>query len=256
MKKIVIANWKMFLNHKETELLTRGTLKNLKKIKNLEENLEIVLCPSFISLPLVSELIKQSSLPVAIGAQDVFWQERGAVTGEVSVLTLKEINTRYVIIGHSERRQNLKETDQMVNWKIKITLKNNLIPILCLGETFQERKRGEKEKVIIRQLNKALKGVKINSKNQLVVAYEPVWAIGSGLFVEPLEAEKISQLIRKKLISLTSKDQIRLIYGGSVDERNIKSFIKQKTIDGVLIGTTSLKKEKFVGIIKKILEFL
>jgi len=251
-KKIIIANWKMSLGLKETGSLTSEILKGLKKIKNLQ-NLEIVLCPSFIALPMVKELVKNSSLPIFLGAQNVFWEEKGAYTGEVSVSMLKELGVNYIIVGHSERRDYLKEDDEMVHKKIRIVLDYNLIPILCIGETFEERQLGQKDYVIIKQLSTSLEGINFEKNDQLVIAYEPVWVIGSGQAVAPEEAEYTNQVIIQRLIDLFPmelvKNNFRIIYGGSVDSTNIKNFARRK-IDGFLVGGASLEALEFLKIIE------
>ncbi|MCX7778702.1 MAG: triose-phosphate isomerase [Patescibacteria group bacterium] len=252
--KIFIANWKMSISLTETENLTKEILAALKKIKNLG-NLEIVLCPSFTALPKVGELIKKTEMPICLGAQDVFWEERGAYTGEISVLMLKELGVKYIIVGHSERRNYLKEDDEMIHKKVKVILNHGLIPILCVGEKFEERQIGQKDFVIIQQVSAALDGIHFDEKNQIVIAYEPVWVIGSGQAVEPTEAEYTHRVIKQRLIDFLPIDfienNVRIIYGGSVEQNNVSDFLEQENVDGVLVGGASLKTDEFLSMIKK-----
>lgn len=251
-KRIVIANLKLGLSLKETENLTEEIIKELSQEKKLK-NLEIVICPSFPAIPRVYDLIKVSPVPISLGAQNVFWEEKGAYTGEVSVLMLKELEVSYVIIGHSERREYLKESEEMINKKVKVALAHNLIPIVCVGETLEERERSQKEKVISRQINEAFKDIEFNKNNKIIVAYEPVWVIGSGQAITAEEAENTGFFLRGKLTNLFPPDfiekNIKVIYGGSVDSKNIRDFAK-KNIDGFLIGSASLKAVEFCQIIK------
>ncbi|MFN3301834.1 MAG: triose-phosphate isomerase [Patescibacteria group bacterium] len=254
-KKIAIANWKMNLNLKETKNLTVEILDGLEKIEF--KNTEIVFCPSFLALKDVGEIIKKYTKrykwPIYLGAQDVFWEEKGAYTGEVSPLTLREIGVNFVILGHSERRIYLKEDDEMVHKKTRIALFHHLIPILCVGETLEEREDGRRDLILIKQVSYGLEGIKLGKDDKFIVAYEPVWAIGSGQAVEPKELEHAIFIIKQRLVDLFGLDLVeknfRLIYGGSVDSSNIKEFIDRK-IDGFLIGAASLKAKEFIEIIK------
>lgn len=249
-KNIIIANWKMNLGSKETETLTKDIINGLKKIKKIEK-IEVVLCPSSTAMSTINNLTSKS--PISLGAQNCFWEERGAYTGEISPAQLKELGSQYIIIGHSERRSHLKETDEMIHQKIKITLEVGLTPILCVGETFEERQRGVKDYVIINQVSKALEGLRLKTDQQLIIAYEPVWVIGSGQAVKPEEAEYINRVILQRVIDFYPlpivRNNIRLIYGGSVDHTNVAEFMKQETIDGILVGGASLKAAEFVEII-------
>ncbi|TSC95944.1 MAG: triosephosphate isomerase (TIM) [Parcubacteria group bacterium Athens1014_10] len=250
-KMIFIANWKMNLGLKETVILIKQLLGGLKKIKN---NLEIVICPSFTVLSEASKLLKKGN--IKLGSQDVFWEEKGAYTGNISPKMLKEIGCEYVIIGHSERRQYLGETDEMAHQKIKAAIKEGLIPILCVGETFEERQEGQKDYIIIKQVTKALEGISLSRGQKIIIAYEPVWVIGSGQAVKPEEAEYTNQIIKQSLIDLYPRDIVeqnfRIIYGGSVDSSVIKSFVERSVIDGVLVGGASLKTKDFIKMINKI----
>ena len=248
-KKIIIANWKMSLSQAQALALTQALLEGIKD--QPLENLELVLCPSFNALGEAGRLVAKTN--ISLGAQDCCWEEAGAYTGEVSPQVLKEIGCQFVILGHSERRKYLKESDQLINAKVKSALKNGLAPILCVGETFEERQAGNKDFVVMQQLEKGLSGVNLNNSDRLVIAYEPVWVIGSGQAVEPVEAEHTNQVIRQVLLDHFSpkaiEEQIYLIYGGSVNPENIKEFILQPTIAGALVGGASLEAKIFCSLI-------
>lgn len=247
---LVVANWKMNLKAKDRKKLVSEVIRGLRSVKDVE----VVLCPSFISLQEVGAMIRKTKLK--LGAQDVFWEEKGAYTGEVSPLMLEETNCEYVIIGHSERRKYLNETDEMVHRKLGTALEEGLTPILCVGETFEERQEGSKDYVIIRQLSGALEGIEMAKDQQLVVAYEPVWVIGSGQAVNPEEAGMVKDLIRQTLLDLFPLDivenNIRIIYGGSVDHTNVRPFLEEARLRGVLVGGASLEASEFINIVKSI----
>lgn len=229
-------------------------VSQLKKELAEVKGAEIVICPSFISLQEVGRLIKEANLK--LGAQDIFWEEKGAYTGEISPLMLEEMGCEYVIVGHSERRKYLNETEEMIHKKIRIVLKERLTPILCVGETFEERQNGAKDYVIMRQLNSALEGIKLITGQKIIIAYEPVWVIGSGQAVQPSEAGSTRDLIRQTLLDLFPADvidsDIRIIYGGSVNSANVRQFLSEARMDGVLVGGASLKAEEFIGIVKNV----
>ena len=249
---LVIANWKMNLTIKESGELAEGILK--QKTSWSAEKSAVVLCPSFESLAAVQEKLKGQAT-VALGAQDCFWEETGAFTGEVSARVLRELGCAYVILGHSERRQNLGETDAQVNLKVRAALRECLVPIVCVGETFNERQEGQKDFVVMEQVKKALDGVKLLENDRLIIAYEPVWVIGSGQAVDPAEAEHTSRVIRQVILDNDEtediKERVKIIYGGSVNPANVKSFISQPTISGILVGGASLEADKFVELIKE-----
>jgi triosephosphate isomerase (TIM) len=249
-KKIyLIANWKMQLLNKESADLAQ-VLKQEKKKKGIE----IILCPSFTALGEVGEAIEKSE--IKLGAQNVFYHEKGAYTGEISAAQLNELGVEYVIVGHSERRQYQKETDEEINQKIKIILENNLTPILCVGEKFEERQIGKTDLVLIKQITKGLQDLKLNKEQKLIIAYEPVWVIGSGQAVEPKEALHAAEVIQNLLPEFFSqeliKNNISIVYGGSVDENNVNDFIVPGVLDGVLVGGASLKADKFTKLIKAV----
>ena len=250
-KQLIIANWKMRLSLKETAVLTKALATSLNKQARAAD---LDLCPSYPALPVVADLLKGKK--IALGAQDVFWKAKGAYTGEVSGDMLKEMGVSYVLVGHSERRLYLKETDQMVQHKVATALAEGLIPVLCVGETFTERQLGQKDVVVSRQVEKALAGVVLGSKDKLVVAYEPVWVIGSGQAVTGDEAQHSARVIRQGLINLLPgkvvENQVRIIYGGSVDAGNIGDFLPASVMNGVLVGTALLDEKSFTALVKEV----
>lgn len=246
-KPLIIANWKMKLGPAESVALAKKIAKSAKK----SNGAQVVLCPGFTELAAVGEAIKGSG--VALGAQDCFWEESGAFTGEVSPKTLKEYGVEYVIIGHSERREHLAETDKMVHRKVRMLLSLGLVPVICVGETFDERQEGQKEVVIIREVEAALSGIWLNKMDRVVIAYEPIWVIGSGQAVLPEEAEHTHQVIQQALYDLLPdaavREHVRIIYGGSVDPNNVAQFVAEPTIGGVLVGGASLDSSVFSALI-------
>ncbi len=249
-KPIVVANWKMNLLLSESIKLISDFKKNLKGIKDID----IVVCPSPIALDAVGKIIFKSD--IKLGAQNIFWAESGAYTGETSIGSLKEINGQYVIIGHSERRGILGETNSMVNQKIHTCIENDLVPILCIGETHDERHEKQTDNILYRQLRACLEDIHLVGHDNLVVAYEPIWAIGTGDVVDPDEAERVFELIQQILMDIYPltivKNNVRMIYGGSVDNKNVSNFSSLKLLDGFLVGGASLKVDKFTQIVKSI----
>ncbi len=238
MRKIVIAgNWKMFKTQAESEEFLRGFLPTLEETP---QEREVVLCVPFTDLSVSSQNLHGSR--VHLGAQNVHWEEIGAYTGEISGPMLTEIGVRYVIVGHSERRQYFGETDQTVNLRLKAAQRYGLTPILCVGETKQQRDALETESVITDQLEKDL--VDVDQKN-LVIAYEPIWAIGTGYTCEAKEANRVIGLIRSQLIN----PNVPIQYGGSVKPNNIDEIMAQPEIDGVLVGGASLEPASFSRIV-------
>jgi triosephosphate isomerase len=239
-EKIVIGNWKMQLGLGKSLHLAKDLAKSFGKYPG-----SVVVCPDYASLELVSEIIKKSSLQ--LGAQNVAMQNHGALTGEVSVANLKELGVRYVIIGHSERRQLLGETDEMINLKLKTVLAAKYItPILCIGE----KTRGKSPAVVFKkQLTVALKGVKLGAGQSIIVAYEPLWAIGTGKVINVKEImaaqAAINQLLEKLYSKAIVKNNFRIIYGGSVNAQNAKTFSGLENVSGLLVGGASLKTSEF-----------
>lgn len=249
-KPLIIANWKMNLLPDEAAELALNLKKNVTG--PAAKNLEIILCPSFESLYQVSQSLEGGAL--SLGAQDVFWQQHGAFTGEVSIRSLQQLGCRYVIVGHSERRKYLNEDNETINRKVHAVLDAGLIPIVCVGEAIEERREHHQDLTVMTQVMEGLNGLSLAADGQIIIAYEPVWVIGTGQAIEPPEAERMSKVIRQALIDVLPLDQVknqcRIIYGGSVNEENIHEFLDFKLIDGVLVGNASLKLEEFNSLIK------
>ena len=238
MRKIVIAgNWKMFKTQAESLEFLQGFMPNLEQTP---QQREVLLCVPFTALNVLSKSLHGSR--VQLGAQNVHWEENGAYTGEISGPMLTEIGVRYVIVGHSERRQYFGETDATVNQRLKAAQSYSLTPILCVGETKQQRDGGETESHITNQLEKDL--VDVDQQN-LVIAYEPIWAIGTGETCEVTEANRVIGLIRSHL----TNPSVSIQYGGSVKPNNIDEIMAQPEIDGVLVGGASLEPASFARIV-------
>lgn len=249
--KYLIANWKMQLSQDESVKQALSLSKLLAK-NHVQEDIRVVVCPDFVSLSAVGEALAKS--PIALGAQDGFYEEKGAFTSQVSMRELKNIGCEYVIIGHSERRQ-LGETDAQVNKKVAAALTHGLTPIICVGETFEERKEGQKDLVIMHQVYEALHNIKLSSKQKIIVAYEPVWVIGTGQAIGSADAFYAASLIQQSLLDSfpnQTEDSFTIIYGGSVNPKNINDFMDLPNISGALVGGASLVAEDFLEIIKKI----
>jgi len=243
---IVAGNWKMNNTIAESIALAKAIKEGTTNIINGE----VIVTPTFTALFSVGETIKGSN--VSLAAQNMFYEDKGAFTGEISSGMLKDIGCAYVIIGHSERRKYFHEEDQDVNLKVKKALMAGLKPIMCVGETDDERVNGITRSVIDRQIKQGLSGV--GKIDNVVIAYEPVWAIGTGKVATPVEAEEVHQFIRGILKDLygSTADDIRILYGGSVTKDNIGDLIAMADIDGALVGGASLKADGFLGIIQNI----
>jgi triosephosphate isomerase len=210
----------------------------------------VVLCPPFISLVVASGLIKGTR--IKLGAQNMYYQNDGAFTGEVSAKMLKSVGCEYVILGHSERRQYFKETNEFINLKVKQAIANNLTPIVCVGETLEERESGVTDQIINTQVKGVLAGLTIQEIEKIVIAYEPVWAIGTGKTATPNQANQVHKLIRKlvsQLYSWAVAEKLIIQYGGSVNQQNAFELLSQSDIDGALVGGACLKTDSFISII-------
>jgi triosephosphate isomerase len=210
---------------------------------------EVVLCPPFTALAAVARVIAGS--PVALGAQDVHWEREGAYTGEISPEMLRDLGCRYVIIGHSERRQYFAETDERVNRKTGAALAGGLTPIVCIGETLAEREAGRAAEVVAGQVKGALSGLAPEQVRGVVLAYEPIWAIGTGRTATPLQAAEMHARVRRTIAELCGRDvaeQIRILYGGSVGPENASALLREPEIDGALVGGASLRADAFAAI--------
>ncbi|NLU41645.1 MAG: triose-phosphate isomerase [Firmicutes bacterium] len=244
-RKIVAANWKM--NKTVSEALE--FVDELKSSIRETEEAELVICPPFTALYPVSRAIEGTCLK--LGAQDVYYQEKGAFTGEISPLMLEDLNCAYAIVGHSERRGYFKETDIEVNKKLRALLDHGIRPIVCVGETLEQREAGQTEELVTRQVEIAFDGVGQNDVTSVVIAYEPIWAIGTGRSATGEDANRVIGLIRRTLGKIYSDEiakNVRIQYGGSVTPDNIAEFSRQPEIDGALVGGASLKASSFLAI--------
>lgn len=250
-RPIVAANWKMHKTHLEA-------IQAVQKLSYLldkedAERVEVVVCPPFTALRSIETLIDSDRLPYGLGAQDVHFEEKGAFTGEVSPGMLAALRVSYVIVGHSERRQLFGETDETVNAKVRAVFAQTMTPILCVGETLGERDAGLTEEKVVGQLERALQGVSAEDAAKVVVAYEPIWAIGTGRNALPPDAGETIGTIRQTIARLHSTelaDGVRVQYGGSVKPGNIRDFMAHPEIDGALVGGASLDPEEFALIVK------
>jgi triosephosphate isomerase len=251
MRRVIIAgNWKMNKNIGESIELANSIKRSVYDI----EEVEIVVCPPFVSLSDVHEVIMETN--VKLGAQDCYWEKEGAFTGEVSSLMLKDAGCEYIIIGHSERRQFFGETNETVNKKVKAVLKEGLKPIVCVGEKLEERKAGKAFDVVKDHVVNSLAGLTKEDMLKTVIAYEPVWAIGTGVNATKEQAQEMHQYIRKLLKEIFTEEvssEVRIQYGGSVKAENIKELISQEDVDGALVGGASLKSDSFAQIVKNCL---
>lgn len=226
--------------------------RELLALLDNHNNIEILICPPFTVLHVLQNSLEGAG--IKLGAQNLFWEEKGAYTGEISPLMLKDAGCTYVIIGHSERRQIMGETDASVNRKIKAALDNGLIPILCVGETLQEREKDLAREVVKEQLRRGLQDIELQGR-ELVLAYEPVWAIGTGVNASNDDAQEMIAFIRSYLAKIYDKataDATRILYGGSVNAENIADFIAKEDVDGALIGGASLQADTLAAIVRKV----
>jgi len=246
-KRLIAGNWKMNMLRGEAGELARVVVE---RTGGLAEKIDIILAPPFTALDAVGDELRGSR--VMLAAQNVFWEERGAFTGEISPGMLADAGCSWVIIGHSERRHILRETDEMVRMKIGASLKAGLRVIVCVGETLGERAEGHTIKAVDAQVVKALTGVDIDDPGDLVIAYEPIWAIGTGHHATPAEAEFVQSAIREIAGNILGDlaARIRIVYGGSVNEENIRDLLAEPDIDGALVGGASLKAESMARIVE------
>jgi triosephosphate isomerase len=250
-RPIVAANWKMHKTHLEA-------IQAVQKLSYLldrddADQVEVVICPPFTALRSIETLIDSDRLPYGLGAQDVHFEEQGAYTGEVSPGMLEALRVSYVIVGHSERRELFGEDDATVNRKVQAVFAHGMTPILCVGETLDEREAGATESKVTGQIDRDLRAVSAEDAARLVVAYEPIWAIGTGRNALPDDAGQVVGLIRQTLASMYSSELaegVRIQYGGSVKPGNIRDFMAHPEIDGALVGGASLDPEEFALIVK------
>ncbi len=247
-KKIIAANWKMHMTQSESEAFITTFLREIGDF----DAVEIVIVPPFTAIPKVTELLTQTQ-SIKVGAQNMHWERSGAFTGEISPAMLRELFVRYVVLGHSERRAMFGETDAIVNRKVRAALEEKLRPILCVGETLAQREKGEVEKVIASQLRGSLADVDAKEFHEIVIAYEPVWAIGTGKTATTEQAQEAHAFIRKVLGEISDEataEKIRIQYGGSVKPDNARALLSQPDIDGALVGGASLDPRSFAQIVQ------
>ncbi|CCO07566.1 triose-phosphate isomerase [Desulforamulus hydrothermalis] len=247
-QKIIAGNWKMHKSRADAVSFVQELKNNLG-----DTRVDVVICPPFTALAAVAEVLAGSKL--ALGAQNMHWADQGAYTGEISPLMLQDCGCRYVILGHSERRQYFGETDGQVNQKVKAALAHGLLPVVCVGETLAQRQGGLTETVVGSQTAAALAGLTPEQVAGLVIAYEPVWAIGTGQTASEQDAQQVNQYIRALLAEQygqAAAAAVRILYGGSVKPANAASLLAQPDIDGALVGGASLKAADFLGIIQAV----
>jgi triosephosphate isomerase len=246
-KKFIAGNWKMNTTIEEARSLAKSLVDLAGKIADVD----IAVCPPYTNLAAVGEILKGST--IHLGAQDVHWEAKGAYTGKVSTAMLKSVCVEYVIVGHSEQRSYFNETDETVNKKVKATLAAGLLPIICVGETLDERKKGLLHAVVERQVKGAYSGISEADALKTTIAYEPVWAIGTGEVATPTQANEAHIFIRSIVEAIYSKqvaEAVRIQYGGSMKPDNAKDLLALSDVDGGLIGGAALKAPDFLGIIK------
>ena len=247
-KKIVAANWKMNMTQTESERFVDSFLRDVGEINDVE----VVIIPPFTALAKVSEALGRAQ-NIKVGAQNMYWAKSGAFTGEISASLLRDLFVHYVVLGHSERRTLFGETDEMVNRKVRAALEAKLRPIVCVGETLDQRDKGNVEKILAIQLHGSLAGLKPKELRDSVIAYEPVWAIGTGRNATPQEAQEAHAFIRhilREMTDETTAERVRIQYGGSVKPENARELMSQPDIDGALVGGASLDPRSFAQIVK------
>jgi triosephosphate isomerase len=243
-KPILAGNWKMNNNIEESLRLVETLVK-----EDCPFDRDIVVCPPYTALYAVGEIIGDTN--IKLGSQNIFYEEKGAYTGEISPEMLKDLGVEYAIIGHSERRQYFNETDIVVNLKVKTALKNGINPIVCVGESLAQREGGLENKIVKKQLISGLEGIKAEESNNIVIAYEPIWAIGTGRTATNQQANDMIKYIRNvlsEIFGVEHAQKIRIQYGGSVKPENIKELMEESDIDGALVGGASLKAQDFYKI--------
>lgn len=244
---LIAGNWKMYKTVAEAVELVEALLEGLGDLRDRE----VLVCPPYTALHALSPLLQDT--PIDLGAQDVFYETQGAYTGAIAPLMLRDLGCTYVIVGHSERRQYFGEDDALVNRKLQAALAHSLRPILCVGETKPQRDAGKAEAIVVGQLRAGLSGVLASALPDLVVAYEPIWAIGTGDTATPADAQAMHATIRRTLAELydaEASEQVRIQYGGSVKPDNVDELMAQPDIDGALVGGASLKADSFLRIVQ------
>jgi triosephosphate isomerase len=248
-KPFAAGNWKMNTNSRTSVDLAKRLADGASDAAG--HSVTVAVCPPFVYLQAVTKILNGSS--ISVGAQDLYFEPDGAFTGEISVSMLKDIGCTYCLCGHSERRHVIGETDELINKKVTAAIKGGLLPILCVGELLEERKAGKTNEVVTRHIEKGLAGLSLEKAEAVTIAYEPVWAIGTGLTATPQQAQEVHIFIRNLLGKMYDKkaaNEMRILYGGSVKPSNTAELMAQPDVDGVLVGGASLKAEDFLGIIQ------
>lgn len=248
-KPIIAGNWKMNLLPAEGVDLV---LALWEKIKG-QDAVEAVVCPPYVDIVTVADAIRSFSMDIGLGAQNMHWEDKGAFTGEISPPMLLDLGVKYVIIGHSERRQFFGETDQGVNRKVRSAFEHGLVPIMCVGESLKQREAGEASNIVSDQVKRGLFEIDAKYIPGLVVAYEPIWAIGTGKAATSDDAQSMNALVRETIVGLYGKDAadaVRVQYGGSVNPENVAELMDMPDIDGALVGGASLKPEDFAALVR------
>ncbi|MBE0448048.1 MAG: triose-phosphate isomerase [Actinobacteria bacterium] len=253
-RRIIAGNWKMYKTAKEAVYLVQELEDKLEGMATSHLGaIEVIICPPFTALKSIYTVLWQDKPPIKLGAQDMFWEDEGAYTGEVSPVMLRDLECEFVIIGHSERRQYFCETDETVNKKVKVALKHGITPIMCCGESLKQREAGETEEFIQTQIIGGTEGLTERDMKNFIIAYEPIWAIGTGKTALPEDANDVIRHIRAVLASRFSTDvagEIPILYGGSVNAGNIADFMAEPEINGALVGGASLEADSFANIIR------
>ncbi len=248
--RMIAGNWKMNKTYTEGVVLAQGLAKELADGTG---DVDVVVCPPSVDLKGVAEVIEQEKAPFALGAQNVYWEESGAYTGETAPDMLTNIGATYCIIGHSERRGYFHETDEEINKKAKALMAHGIVPISCCGEPLEVREAGKHVEFVVDQIKKDTEGLEITDPSKYVVAYEPIWAIGTGKTATADDAQEVCGAIRKTLAEIFGKetaDGIRVLYGGSAKPNNVAGFLEKEDVDGALVGGASLKADSFAAMVK------
>jgi len=248
-KPFVAGNWKMNLDSRTSVELVKNIASGSEDIAG--QSVTVAVCPPFVYLQAVAKALSSSN--IAVGAQDIYFEHNGAFTGEISASMLKDVGCSYCLCGHSERRHIIGESDKLINKKVIAAIGGGLLPILCVGELLEERQASQTNQVVTRHVKEGLAGLSAEKLRAVIIAYEPVWAIGTGLTATPDQAQEVHDFIRKLLGQMYDEkvaEEIRILYGGSVKPNNAADLMKQKDIDGLLVGGASLKADDFIAIIK------
>ena len=250
-KDLIVGNWKMNATHLDAIQMIQKLSYRLDP--DDYDRVEVVVVPPFTALRSAQTVIEADRMLFELGAQHVHWEESGAYTGEVSALMLSRLAVRYVIVGHSERRQHFGESDQDVNKRVRAILKHDMTPVVCIGESLDQREAGDERNVVRSQLGGGLSRLTPDQLEKVVIAYEPVWAIGTGRNASPDDAGNMAEFIRESLIEIGSSDiaeGVRILYGGSVNAGNVRDLMAKKHIDGALVGGASLDPDQFAAIVR------